>query len=472
MLQSPRRGIVAVLVLVLLSGCVAWPTLPGLPAANTPTIPADTILPPTAIPTFTPNATPFPSTTTTPSVTPTAVPTLELPTPTPALAPLAAEERERIFEQVWNLVKQRYLYTDYRGLDWETIRTEYAPKAAAAEDPATFYAMVSEMIDRLGDNHSRFENPQEVANEAALTSGGLVYGGIGVSIRSDTNGALITQIGVGSPAEIAGLMIHDRILAINSIPITDTAAFGADGPEGAVRGPPGTQVQLTVQSVGQLPRKVVLTRQIIPGDAFPPVLAQRLPGHTVGLLRIDTFNREELVTLVRDQLDELLAEGPIEALIIDVRDNGGGYVAALLDTLGLFIDGGSIGSTAGRRDREELTIPTGMVVPGIENVPIAVLIDNGTASAAEMFAAGMRVRDRAMLVGETTAGNTENLVLHNFADGSRLWLAEYAYRLPDGALIEDTGVQPDRAIAAEWWRFDPINDPQVQAALDVLHQKH
>jgi C-terminal processing protease CtpA/Prc len=108
-------------------------------------------------------------------------------------------------------------------------------------------------------------------------------------------------------------------------------------------------------------------------------------------------------------------------------------------------------------------------VPGIENVPIAVLIDGGTASAAEMFAAGMRVRNRAVLVGETTAGNTENLVLHNFTDGSRLWLAEYAYRLPGGALIEDTGVQPDRAIAAEWWRFDPADDPQVQAALAALH---
>lgn len=469
MLQSPRRGIVAVLVLILLSGCATWTPLPGIPAADVPTIPAATLLPQTTIPTLTPSAAPLPSGTTTPSATPTAVPTLELPTPTAALAPLAAEERERIFEQVWNLVNRRYLYTDYRGLDWAAIRTEYASKVAAAADPAIFYALLSEMIDRLGDNHSRFENPQEVANESALTSGGLVYGGIGVSIRSDTNSALITQIAIGGPAEMAGLMIHDRILAINGIPITDTAAFGADGPEGTVRGPPGTHVRLTVQSVGQAPREVVLTRQIIPGDAFPPVLAQRLPGQTVGLLRIDTFNREELVTLVRDQIDELLAEGPIEALIIDVRDNGGGYVAALLDTLGLFIDGGSIGSTAGRRDREELTIPAGTVVPGIENVPIAVLIDGGTASAAEMFAAGMRVRNRAVLVGETTAGNTENLVLHNFTDGSRLWLAEYAYRLPGGALIEDTGVQPDRAIAAEWWRFDPADDPQVQAALAALH---
>lgn len=70
----------------------------------------------TTIPTLTPSAAPLPSATTTPSATPTAVPTLELPTPTAALAPLAAEERERIFEQVWNLVNRRYLYTDYRGL--------------------------------------------------------------------------------------------------------------------------------------------------------------------------------------------------------------------------------------------------------------------------------------------------------------------------------------------------------------------
>ncbi len=227
-------------------------------------------------------------------------------------------------------------------------------------------------------------------------------------------------------------------------------------------------MRLLVGSPGATPRELSLTREVIPADAFPPAEGRRIRGTRVGLLLIDTFDREDLVTLVRDQLDDLLAPGPLTGLIIDVRDNGGGYIDVMLDILALFVDGGSIGSSSSRRGREDLEIPGGQVVPGLADLPIVVLTSDGTASAAEMFAAGMRVRQRATMVGTTTAGNTENLVLYNFSDGSRLWLAEYAYRLPNGELIEGVGVAPDRLVAAKWWRFDPADDPQVQAALAAL----
>lgn len=175
---------------------------------------------------------------------------------------------------------------------------------------------------------------------------------------------------------------------------------------------------------------------MIPADAFPPAEGRRIRGTRVGLLLIDTFDREDLVTLVRDQLDDLLAPGPLTGLIIDVRDNGGGYIDVMLDILALFVDGGSIGSSSSRRGREDLGSLAARLCRSLADLPIVVLTSDGTASAAEMFAAGMRVRQRcATMVGTTTAGNTENLVLHNFSDGSRLWLAEYAYRLPNGELI-------------------------------------
>jgi C-terminal processing protease CtpA/Prc len=88
-----------------------------------------------------------------------------------------------------------------------------------------------------------------------------------------------------------------------------------------------------------------------------------------------------------------------------------------------------------------------------------------------MFATGMRVRGRARLVGTTTAGNTENLLRHELSDGSWLWLAELAYHLPDGSLLEGVGARPDREIDAAWWRYAPTDDPQVQAALEELEPK-
>jgi C-terminal processing protease CtpA/Prc len=213
---------------------------------------------------------------------------------------------------------------------------------------------------------------------------------------------------------------------------------------------------------------VTITRQIIPSDAFPPVVAQRLPGTQTGLLEIDTFDRQGLERLARDQIDMLLEAGPLDGLIVDLRDNQGGFVSTMLDTLGLFVHGGSIGVTRSRDARQQQEIPAGQTIPALKDVPMVVLVGNDTVSAAEMFAAGMQVRKRARIVGVASAGNTENLLAHNLPDGSRLWLAEYAYYLPDGSLLEGHGVQPDRVVDVAWWHFDPPDDPQVQAALQEL----
>jgi C-terminal processing protease CtpA/Prc len=85
-----------------------------------------------------------------------------------------------------------------------------------------------------------------------------------------------------------------------------------------------------------------------------------------------------------------------------------------------------------------------------------------------MFAAGMQALGRGRVVGAPSAGNTENLAPYGFADGSRLWLAEYAYRLPDDTPLEGRGVRPDRVVLAEYWRFASDHDPQVLAALEEL----
>ncbi|MEO7911711.1 MAG: S41 family peptidase, partial [Roseiflexaceae bacterium] len=405
--------------------------------------------------------------TTTPTITPTPTATAVPLTPTATLAPLADAERERIFDQVWELVRDRYLYPDYRGADWQALRETYRPRARAATSPEQFYQVMGELIKELGDDHSRFESPRMVAEEELRKSGELSYAGIGVIVRDDPAGGLITRLARGGPADQAGLRSHDLILAVGSTPFTDTEAFGPSGPNGVIRGAPGSTVQLTVRSPGGLPHVVQVTRQMIPSDAFPPVAAQRLPGTQTVLLVIDTFARQELEQLVRDQLD-LLKDQPLDGLIIDLRNNQGGFVSTMLGTLGLFVDGGSIGVTRGRDARQKQEIPKGQAIPALAGVPIVVLVGDQTVSAAEMFAAGIRVRARARIVGVPSAGNTENLLAHNLPDGSRLWLAEYAYYLPDGSLLEGHGVLPDREVAAEWWRFDQLDDPQVQAALAEL----
>lgn len=468
--RSPIIWRIYIILLLLLAGCSPLAPLAAIEPTAIPTATLAPTAPPRATPTATASPTLTPTATATATPTPTAPPT---PTPrplepTPTLAPLGQADRLAIFDQLWRLVDRRYLYQNFRGVDWQAVRAQYEPRVRDAATPAQFYGALREMVAELGDDHSRFESPQQVAEEAARTRGTLEYGGIGVTIRADGDGALITRLAPGGPADAAGLRARDVILAIDTIPFTDTLAFGPAGPEGAVRGLPGTTVRLTVRSPGAAPRMATLTRQVIPDDAFPPVTAQRLAGGQVGLLTIDTFERTDLLGQVRDQLDTLLKAGRMAGLLIDVRDNGGGFVHVMLDVLGLFVDGGSIGSTGGRRQRQDLAVPQGQVLPELVDVPIVVLTSADTVSAAEMFAAGMRVRGRARLLGATTAGNTENLLAHEFSDGSRLWLAELAYRLPDGSLLEGAGAAPDRAVGAEWWRFDTADDPQIQAAIQEL----
>ncbi|NJM05742.1 PDZ domain-containing protein [Candidatus Gracilibacteria bacterium] len=432
-------------------------TATALPSA-TPLPPSPTSLPPT--PTTVPSATPLPS------VTPTLAPSPEPLLPTATLIAISTDERQQLFTEVWELVRDRYLYEDYRGVDWDAVRAEYEPQIQTVQ-LEDFYGLLRQMIVRLGDEHSRFMSPQEVAAEEARFNNAQRYGGIGAEVRDTEEGGLIIKIAPGGPAEQAGLQPRDLIVLVEGTPFNDPAAFGPGGPISVIRGDPGTSVTLTVRSsAGE--REVTVVRQIIGGDAFPEVTSQRLPDSNIGLVSVDTFYADALDGEIRSQIEALLAEGPLDGLIIDVRSNGGGFVHLMRNTIALFVDGGSIGSTVGRDVSDEQLIPNGQTIAAMIDVPIAVLTGPETVSAAEMFAAGMQVTGRAVVIGEPSAGNTENLYSYTFDDRSRLMLAEVAYQLPDGTLIEGRGVIPDVVISAEWWRYNVEDDPQIQAAVESI----
>lgn len=462
---------VVLLACVLILLCACSP----LRIVQSPT-PTPTSIPPTATSTPHPTLTPIPTVTATPTATPTATATLtpsptSIPlSPTPTLAPLSAEERSRIFDELWSYVRDRYVYTDYRGVDWDAIYTEYAPRVTNAATMDEFYGLLSEMINRLGDEHSRFESPQQVLEEEARFEGEHNYVGIGAIVRDIPEGGLITRLARNGPAEEAGLLSRDVIIAVGGIPYTDTERFGPRGPIGLIRGLPGTGIDLLVRTPGQPERIVQVIRRVIPNDAFPSVEVQRLPGTRIGLLLIDTFSLDNLDQRVKEALEDLAAEGPLDGLIIDVRSNSGGQLNLMLNTIGLFVDGGNIGRSEGRERQYRFDVPQGQSLPAFSELPLVVLTGEDTVSAGEIFAVGLQTLGRARVVGMPSAGNTENLLAHDFSDGSRLWLAELVYYVPDGSTIEGRGVQPDRLVDAEWWRFQASDDPQVKAAIEELQR--
>jgi C-terminal processing protease CtpA/Prc len=215
---------------------------------------------------------------------------------------------------------------------------------------------------------------------------------------------------------------------------------------------------------------IQITRNAIPSNAFPEAFILPLPQTDVVYLIIDSFNRQKLDTLVKDALDSPNMTSNPRAIIIDIRENYGGSIGSMVDVLALFHAGGIMGEQVGRDKTYQIEVPSNRVLPLFGTIPLVILTSGETASAAEMFASGLRSLRGAIIVGETTAGNTENLYPYTLADGSTLWLAELLFRQNDGTYIDDIGVQPDIVVDAEWGTFKPESDPFIIKALAELSQ--
>ncbi|MFZ9856855.1 MAG: S41 family peptidase [Roseiflexaceae bacterium] len=408
----------------------------------------------------------------TPNPSPTIQPTPTLGTlnlaPTPTLSALNEDERLAIFNQVWQYVDERYVYDDYRGVDWQNVKETYRPRVIATSNINAFYLIIKEMVALLNDDHTRFDTPQEAAMDEAFFSGTADYAGIGIIIREVEQGLLIMRLAQSGPAEMAGIQPYDIVTSVDGV---DISAMIRDDVEYTrrIRGPIGSQITLGILRDDQ-PLEIQITRNAIPSTAFPEAFTQPLLQADVTYLTIDSFNRQNLDALVKEALDSPYIVSKPKAIIIDIRENYGGSIGSMLDVMALFHDGGIMGEQVGRDQTYQLEVPNNRVLPAYANTPLIIMTSGETASAAEMFASGLRSLRGATIIGETTAGNTENLYPYDLADGSTLWLAELLFRQNDGTYIDDIGVKPDIVVDAEWGTFKPASDPFIIQALAELAQ--
>jgi carboxyl-terminal processing protease len=403
----------------------------------------------------------------TPAAAPSATPTVAPPTPTATALPTVTDEATarqlRVFTQVWEAVRDTYVYPDFNGLDWDDVHRRYRAHIESGLTDHAFYQAMWEMIDELGDDHSAFYSPGEVAEEDAELSGQFDYVGVGIYVVTllEKGYAVLLQVFRGSPAERAGLQPHDCLLSVDGIPVVD-----ADGVDQLDRllGPAGSPVRLTVQTPGQEPRELVVRREHIEGQL--QVEAYRLPGTEVGYLSIPTFWDETIAVRVREALEELMAEGDLSGLIVDVRINGGGLLATLEDTLAIFTSG-QMGVFVSR-DAERPLVVEADPVGNSQELPLVILAGRETESFGEVFCGVLQENGRARVVGRTTDGNVETLWQVDLEDGSRAWIAAETFRPPSGADWEASGIIPDLEIPLDWDEFTAENDPQLGAALELL----
>lgn len=326
---------------------------------------------------------------------------------------------------------------------------------------------MDELITRLGDDHSYFLDPQQVAQQDAEYQGKHDYVGIGIMVSAvpERQHAVILSVFPGSPAEAAGLQPRDSIISVDGTPILGENGYLRD----IVRGPEGTSIDILAQTPGEKPREVNITRHRITGD-YPIVYSviTTRESKRIGYIFLDTFMDGTVDEQVAHALQEMSADKPLDGLILDNRMNTGGSSAVLEPVLGYFI-GGKLGSFIKRSDQNPLRVKLNDI-NGSSKLPLVVLVGSETASFGEIFAGILQDTGRAYVIGTTTNGNVEILWGYDFEDGSQLWLANETFR-PLNHPEQDwekTGIIPDLTISGDFDQYSLNNDPPVIAALKYL----
>ncbi len=395
--------------------------------------------------------------------TPDPLPTATLPAPTGA-DPKTITRQLRVYTGLWQAVNDHYVYRDFGGHDWKAIGARYQALIRQGLSDDHFYAAMQAMLAELGDNHSYFQNPAEVAAEQAEQARGEDFVGIGALFLpvQGTDSATIITVFPDSPAAAAGLRSHDSLLRVDGGPVQD--AYGTS----RTRGPDGTPVTVTIRRPGTAAHDVTLMRRRVTGAL--PIDFCLLPGTRLGYLFLPTFLEPSVPDQVRVALRAMTVGGPLDGLIIDNRMNGGGSGDVAEALMGLFTHG-SPGSYLSRQGRKPLTL-TAEDVGGSQTVPLIVLVDVNTVSYAEIFSGVLRLSGRARIVGGPTLGNVEQLWKYDFQDGSRAWLASATFQ-PSGeanGIWEQTGIVPDVLVPTRWNLFTEANDPALAKAVDLLMQ--
>lgn len=311
---------------------------------------------------------------------------------------------------------------------------------------------VRAMATAVGDSHTRFLTPEQADNQRRSVDGDTSYSGIGIRIDGSGGALTITEVYVNTPADRAGLRAGDQIVRVNG---RDTREL--DDISAHVRGPEGTEVHLTIQRAGEGPRDVTLNRARI---AIPVVVSRLLDGD-VGYIRITSFPRKSGATdAARDfdeQLNRLIALGA-RGLVLDLRGNPGGDPFTSVAVASNFVPEGPIFISVNREGRRT-TYPAASR-PTVFRGPVAVLVDWGTASGAEVVASALQEYGSGYLVGTRTCGCLSVGRPLQLGDSSGLIVTvEQALTGRTERSLEGVGLEPDEVVAAA---PGARNDPQQE----------
>lgn len=326
-------------------------------------------------------------------------------------------------------------------------------------------AAASAMVEATGDRWSYYLTAEEKSSYDEQMQNAYVGIGVTITAQEELGGMRIEAVTAGGPAEEAGLLTGDIITEVEG---EKTLDLGMTGTRAKVRGEEGTFVTLTILR-GEESFPVSVERRSIQ----TPVATYEMLDGQIGYIKIANFDTR-CAEETNAAMDELIAQDA-KALIFDVRNNGGGYKNELVKVLDKILPEGILFQSEDYQGSKQIDRSDADCI----DLPMAVLVNQDSYSAAEFFAAAIQEYDWGTVVGTKTVGKGNFQTAFTLSDGSMLNLSIGKYYTPQGRSLTDTGITPDVEIALSdedgaklyYGQLEKADDAQLQAAIREITQK-
>lgn len=326
-------------------------------------------------------------------------------------------------------------------------------------------AAAAAMVSATGDRWSYYISASEYASYAEQMANAYVGVGITIQKQEGNLGFLILDVTAGGPAEAAGLQVEDLLIRVDG---TDVREMTTEEVRNLVRGEEGSYVDMTVLRRGETVTVSVERRKV-----QTPVATWEMLEHDIGLVTIENFDdrcAKETIAAI-----ETLLDNGAKRLIFDVRNNPGGYAHELVDVLDYLLPEGELFRAVSYDGEENVDYSDADCL----EMPMAVLVNGSSYSAAEFFAAAMQDYGAGYVVGQQTSGKGYFQTTIHLNDGSAVALSVGKYYTPGGTSLANVGVTPDRWIETDeeteagiyYGTLSPMEDPYIREAVTLLKNK-
>lgn len=362
--------------------------------------------------------------------------------------------------RVYNIKEREQVYTKLSEID-SVIRQNYVGEI---DEDTLNNSIARGYVSGIGDRYADYYTAEEYAQYLTSNEGKIV--GIGVGIKQDESGyILVTELYENSTAAEAGILEGDLIIKVGDITVTrDTYAQAVK----AVSGEAGTTVTLTIRRDSEDLSPIDVLRK-----EFDVVsVKSSMLSDTVGYIRISEFNNNT-VSQFKKAINNLEASG-VKGIVFDVRNNPGGSVTSVSQILDILLPEGPIVSATYKDGKTEIVA---MSDKSEMTLPMAVVTNSSTASAAELFTQALKDYNKAQSVGTKTYGKGVMQAIKRLNDGSAINLTIAKYNPPKGINYDGVGVMPDVEVAfpqeleTEMFELSYEEDPQLLKAFDIINTK-